>query len=237
MKAIVLCGGLGKRLGAITLNTPKPMLSVAGRPFIAHVLDKLCVPNIDGIVLAAGFAWEQLQGFVGQRWKTLPVHYSVEPQALGTGGAIALAMRKFDLREALVLNGDTLFDIDLHAFLEHPGMQLATPLSTCIALRAVDDCMRYGRVETDSQGRIRTFGEKGHSGRGLINGGIYRQQRVAIERFGTSPFSFETDYLAVDCSRLAMIGIPSKGYFIDIGVPADLARAEADLSVDSRANP
>ena len=64
MKAIVLCGGLGKRLGELTRHTPKPMLKVAGRPFIAHVLDRLCVSGIEGIVLASGFASHQLKRFV-----------------------------------------------------------------------------------------------------------------------------------------------------------------------------
>lgn len=234
MKAIVLCGGLGTRLGALTRNMPKPMLPVAGRPFIGHVLDRLCVPGIDGIVLAAGFAWKQLHGFVGEYWRTLPVQYCIEPHAMGTGGAIALAMHQLDLPEAIIVNGDTLFDIDLLFFLKHSAQQLRASTLTWMALRAVEDCARYGRVETDSQGYIRSFGEKGRSGPGLINGGIYRQQRTPLERFGTKPFSFETDYLATDCARLQMVGIALTGYFIDIGIPADLLRANTDLSPSTK---
>jgi D-glycero-alpha-D-manno-heptose 1-phosphate guanylyltransferase len=233
MKAIVLCGGLGTRLGVLTRNTPKPMLSVAGRPFIAHVLDRLCIPELEGIVLAAGFAWEHLHSFVGECWRTLPVQYSVELQALGTGGAIALAMNQLNLAEAIVINGDTLFDIDLQSFLQQSAQRADAPSTTWLALRAVDDCTRYGRVETDVHGRVQSFGEKGHSGAGWINGGIYRLRRAELDRFGAIPFSLESDYLAVDCSRQLMFGIQSAGYFIDIGLPADLARAEADLSVAS----
>ena len=61
MKAIVLCGGLGTRLGLLTKDMPKPLLTVAGRPFIAHVLDRLTQADISGLVLAAGFQWAKLR--------------------------------------------------------------------------------------------------------------------------------------------------------------------------------
>ena len=61
MKAVVLCGGLGTRLGLLTKDMPKPLLNVAGRPFIAHVLDRIVHPEITGLVLAAGFQWTKLR--------------------------------------------------------------------------------------------------------------------------------------------------------------------------------
>ena len=96
MKAIVLCGGLGKRLGELTRHTPKPMVKVAGRPFIAHVLDRLCVSGIEGIVLASGFASHKLNCFAGNSWAEVPIQYSVESNPLGTGGAILLAMQSVE---------------------------------------------------------------------------------------------------------------------------------------------
>ena len=95
MRAIVLCGGLGTRLGALVRNTPKPLIDVAGRPFLAHVLDKLCVLDIDGFVLATGFHAEQVSDVIKTSWQGRSVQYSKEEQALGTGGAISLAMENF----------------------------------------------------------------------------------------------------------------------------------------------
>jgi D-glycero-alpha-D-manno-heptose 1-phosphate guanylyltransferase len=226
MKAVILCGGLGTRLGELTRNTPKPMLEVAGRPFIAHILDHLCTAPIDGIVLAAGFAWESLRNFVGKQWKGVPVTYSVETEALGTGGALLLALHNENLAEALVVNGDTLFSLNLLEFLQHSSPRYAT----CIALRHVDDCSRYGRVTTGMDGTILNFGEKGFNGQGLINGGIYVQRRDVLECFGDRAFSFESDYLSCSFQTMPMLGIPNDAYFIDIGISADLQRAQKELA-------
>jgi D-glycero-alpha-D-manno-heptose 1-phosphate guanylyltransferase len=240
MKAIVLCGGLGTRLGELTRQTPKPMLEVAGRPFISHVLDRLAavgtapgrssVDGVDAVVLAAGFAAPALQTFVGSHWRGLPVQFSLEDQPLGTGGAIALAMNRLALEQALVLNGDTLFDIDLLSFLKQPQRFPNASVATFMAMRQVEDCSRFGRVECDASGRVLRFGEKGNAGPGWINGGIYLQQRSALARFRDSPFSFETDYLAADCTFFSMQGVQQSGYFIDIGVPDDLQRAQTELA-------
>jgi D-glycero-alpha-D-manno-heptose 1-phosphate guanylyltransferase len=227
MKAVVLCGGLGTRLGELTRNTPKPMLHVAGRPFIAHVLDHICTAGVDEIVLAAGFAWQPLHSFVGNQWAGRAVRYSVEEHPLGTGGAVLKAMRVAQIDQALVLNGDTLFRLDIDAFLTKAPHDVATT----IALRTVADCSRFGRVELDADERINSFGEKGHAGAGLINAGIYLQHRCALETFGDSPFSFESDYLAARFATAPIAGLVFDDYFIDIGVPADLERAQRELAL------
>lgn len=226
MKVIVLCGGLGTRLGALTQQTPKPMLEVAGRPFLAYVLDHLVVEGVSGIVLAVGFQWQKIQAFVGEQWHGLPVEYSVESSALGTGGAILQSMDHFQLEEALVVNGDTLFSIDIGTFLQ--GAK-ARAVSTYIALRVVEDCSRYGRVVIDVTGKVTAFGEKGYVGSGLINGGICLQKRLPLKQLNMEAFSFESDYLSAYCTNESMAGIPFNSYFIDIGVPQDLARAQIDF--------
>lgn len=227
MKAIVLCGGLGTRLGALTRNTPKPLIDVAGRPFLAHVLDKLCIPEVDGFILATGFHSEQVSDVMGTAWQGRAVHYSVENKPLGTGGAVRLAMQNFDVDMALVVNGDTLFDCDLHAMVE--GFD-SSPWATRMALRHVEDGARYGRVQLASDTRVIGFGEKGHAGEGLINAGIYVQRRAPLASYGADPFSFETDYLARLAPEWPVQGLVAEGYFIDMGIPEDLARARQDLS-------
>ena len=225
MKAIVLCGGLGTRLGELTRSTPKPMLPVAGRPFIAHVLDQLGSVPIDGIILAAGFASEALRDYVGESWGSLPVTYSIESRPLGTGGALRLAMSTGDTERALVLNGDTLFKMDLGGFLARAD----ATAETCLALREVPDCARYGRVVLDAEGGVTAFGEKGHVGPGLINAGVYIQQRRALDDFGDVHFSFESDYLSARCEVARFSGYVDNAYFIDIGIPVDLERAQLEL--------
>ncbi|CAN1563416.1 GCD1 Nucleoside-diphosphate-sugar pyrophosphorylase involved in lipopolysaccharide biosynthesis/translation initiation factor 2B, gamma/epsilon subunits (eIF-2Bgamma/eIF-2Bepsilon) [Burkholderiaceae bacterium] len=226
MKAIILCGGLGTRLGALTFNTPKPLLDVAGRPFLAHVLDKLCIPEIDGFILATGFQAEQVSDAIKATWKGRPVNYSQEKQALGTGGAVYLAMESFNLDHALVVNGDTLFDCDVRTMVD--GFD-TSPWATRMALRLVNDCSRYGRVQVAEDTRVIGFGEKGHTAGGLINAGLYVQRRAPLISFGAVPFSFEVDYLAKLDPNWPIQGLVREGYFIDMGVPEDLARARLDL--------
>jgi len=227
--AIVLCGGLGTRLGELTRDTPKPMMMVGERPFLAYVLDSLCTPDVESIVLAVGFRWQVIVDFVGDHWRGWPVRYSVEDTPLGTGGAVRLAMQRHGLQEALVLNGDTLFRIDLGDFLRTP---LPDDCSTRIALGRVEDVRRYGRVVLDNQRRVTAFGEKDLSGPGLINGGIYLQRFAPLAGFGEQPFSFETDYLARQTGAQSMEGMPFDAYFIDIGVPEGLERAGRELIGD-----
>jgi D-glycero-alpha-D-manno-heptose 1-phosphate guanylyltransferase len=226
MKAVVLCGGLGTRLGALTRHMPKPLIDVAGRPFLAHVLDKLSIPEIDGFVLATGFHAKQVSDAINTTWQGRAVHYSEERQPLGTGGAVRLAMENFNLDHALVVNGDTLFDCDIRTMVD--GFE-ASPWATRIALRLVNDCSRFGRVELAEDTRVIGFGEKGHTTGGLINAGLYVQRLAPLISFGTVPFSFEVDYLAKLDPNWPIQGLVKDGYFIDMGVPEDLARARQDL--------
>jgi D-glycero-alpha-D-manno-heptose 1-phosphate guanylyltransferase len=94
----------------------------------------------------------------------------------------------------------------------------------------VPDCRRYGRVVLDSGNRVTSFGEKGFSGPGLINAGVYIQKRSVLEEFRDAPFSLETDYLSVRFNQARFAGYVQNAYFIDIGVPEDLDRARRELT-------
>lgn len=226
MKAVVLCGGLGTRLGDLTRTTPKPLMPVGGRPFLALVLDKLCVPEVDGLILATGFQAEQVAEAIGTHWQGRNVWYSVEPEARGTGGALRLAMQAYAQELVVVANGDTLFDCDLSALVA--GFETSTWV-TRMALRAVDNCARYGRVQLGEDQAVIGFGEKGYNGAGLINAGVYLQRWTPLAAFGDSPFSFEVDYLARAPKACPIQGIPFDGYFIDIGIPEDLENARREF--------
>lgn len=226
MKAVILCGGLGTRLGSLTKETPKPLLEVAGKPFIAHVMNRLTRAGVDGLVLAAGFQWGKLKAFIGDRWDGIPVQYSIESHPLGTGGAIKAAMAGAHLSEALVINGDTLFDIDIPCFL---GFAKEKDAEICIALRKVGDCSRYGRIAVAADGELIRFGEKDFKGAGLINGGVYYLRSRALNEITFETFSFETDLLTTRLLGQSVYGLPFDGYFIDIGIPADLQRAQLEL--------
>lgn len=231
IKLIVLSGGLGTRLGPLTRETPKPMLQVAGRPFLAHVLDRIQLPELSGIVLAVGFQWQKISSYVGHHWNGIPIQYAVEKLPLGTGGAIKNAMDMVDGDEALIVNGDTLFDIDLPSFIRFARAKNA---HVCIALRKVEDCSRYGRVTVGPNGEMLTFGEKGYKDAGLINGGIYYLRSHCLDGIKAESFSFESDFLSLQQPGHSIYGMPFDDYFIDIGIPSDLQRAELELRAMER---
>jgi len=222
-EAIVLVGGLGTRLRSEVGALPKPLAPVAGRPFLAYLLDQLASAGIRRAILATGYGSAQVEAAIGRRWQDMAVDYSLEDSPLGTGGAIALAARSLHGPEAHVMNGDTFLRFDF-AGLERSVRDTGAALG--MALARVDEVARYGAVEV-AQGRVQRFREKGGTGAGLINAGSYF---LTAEAFAACPpvpvFSFEEKVLhpLADAGRVA--AYVETGDFIDIGVPDDYRLAQ-----------
>jgi D-glycero-alpha-D-manno-heptose 1-phosphate guanylyltransferase len=221
-KAVVLCGGLGTRLGELTRETPKPLLEVAGRPFLDHVLQPLAASGVEDVTLAASFHWQKIAAVYGDAWQGLRLRYSVESEPAGTGGAIRQAMREAAAQEALVLNGDTLLRMDFAALV---GLHAGRHAQVTVAVRRVPDVSRYGAVKTAPDGRITHFGEKQGAGEGLINAGVYVVRAEVFDGIAAERFSFEHDVLAPGAQSLRLYAMQTDGLFIDIGTPEDLVRA------------
>jgi D-glycero-alpha-D-manno-heptose 1-phosphate guanylyltransferase len=227
MKAIVLAGGLGTRLRGRIVDLPKPMAPVAGRPFLEYVLDRLVLAGIDSITLSVGYRAEVIQEHFKDSYKGVPVQYTFEPEPLGTGGALALAVHGMDTEEPmLALNGDTLLRLNLHKLIRWYAQ---APEALAMVLRQVPDAGRYGAIKLDS-GRVIGFEERGLPAPGLINGGVYIMQPRLFEDLGLSGrFSFEVDVLQKHCVHLRPRAYITDAYFIDIGIPEDLDRAGLEL--------
>jgi len=226
MKAIVLSGGLGTRLGVLTRDCPKPILEVAGRPFLAYILDQLLLAKVDQIILSVGFNWEKIKDLIGDDWQGCPVNYSIETQPLGTGGAIQKAMREFKISEALVLNGDSFLKFDLtelYSFYQERSADIV------LALKRVKNTARFGRVILDVDCRVLSFFEKQEGNSGLINTGIYYINSSIFSSNEIEKFSFENDFLSPSTASIKMYGLETKAYFIDMGIPEDLDRAQLEF--------
>jgi D-glycero-alpha-D-manno-heptose 1-phosphate guanylyltransferase len=227
--AILLAGGLGTRLSAVSGGLPKPLVDVAGRPFIEHVLDMVVDAGSMRMVMAVSYRWELLRDYFGNTYRGLDIDWSVENSPLGTGGAIRLAFETFGLDRAFVLNADTLFRVDLK---ELERLHIVSDSVVTMALRVVKDANRFGVVELDAEQRVVEFHEKGRHGPGLVNGGIYVIERSVLDLQNLpAVFSFERDVLEAKLACLRPLGVPSEGYFIDIGIPEDLERARRELQV------
>ena len=226
MKAIVLAGGLGTRLRERVPELPKPMAPVAGHPFLEYVLDRLVAGGVREIILSIGYRADVIMAHFGHAYRDAVVSYAVETEPLGTGGAIAHALRGKGNDPVLVLNGDTLLNIDYGELIR---WYARAPTQVAMVLREVPDVARYGSVLMSGE-RVSGFVEKGKSGPGLINAGVYVVQPGVFETFGLSgKFSFEADFLQRHCDVISPRAFLTDAYFIDIGVPEDYDRAQREL--------
>ena len=227
MKAIVLAGGLGTRLSGITGDIPKPMANVGARPFLEFLLDYLVEQGIEQAVLAVSHKWEVIREHFGDAYRGMSLNYSVEDEPLGTGGAIRQALEIIPDDEIIVLNGDTLFHVDLEAL---AGTHYRGKAPLTIALKQVADCGRFGRVKVSDNGVITEFQEKSTNDSGWINGGIYMLNRHLLVDFPMPvKFSFEQDLVEPNIRRIRPVAFQSNAYFIDMGVPEDYERAQSEI--------
>lgn len=223
-----MAGGFGTRLQDVVKDLPKPMAPVNGRPFLTYILDYLIDFHYTRVILSVGYLHEKIEDYFGNRYKSLEIDYAVETEPLGTGGGILFAISKCVTENVLVINGDTMFKVDLDAF-EHFHKGKGSLLS--IVLREVDDVSRYGSVVIGDNNLIVLFSEKESSeGSGLINGGVYLINRKLFDKYPQpKKFSFEKDLMTQYYTKELFFGMPSSGYFIDIGIPKDYVRAQQEL--------
>jgi NDP-sugar pyrophosphorylase family protein len=226
-QACVLVGGKGTRLGALTRDAPKPLMSIGDDAvFLDIVIGQLARHGFTDIVLLAGHLGDAVRGrYHHRRVGAADIRVVVEPEPRGTAGAL-LSAREAIAPHFLLLNGDSFFDIDLRAF------AAATTAGDCealLALRHVDDGARYGSVVMQGD-RIVWFAEKSTAaGSALISGGIYRLSADILDRIHALPCSIETDVFPLLTEERRLHGKVCDGYFIDIGLPESLRQARQDL--------
>ncbi len=227
MEAIILVGGQGTRLKSVVSDVPKPMAPIRETPFLQYVLDDLAAQGVTRVILSTGYRHEVVEAYFGTSYQSLNVAYSVEETPLGTGGAIRKALQQVTQPDVLVLNGDTLFRVNLSAMNEFHRTHRA---DLTLALKTMSDCSRYGRVETEDH-RVTQFKEKMVGQPGSINGGVYLLNESVFPVLEQLPekFSFEKDFLEAHYRSLRVLAYLSDAYFIDIGIPEDFARAQREL--------
>jgi mannose-1-phosphate guanylyltransferase len=229
MQALVLAGGEGTRLRPLTYTTPKPVMPLAGRPFLSFMLDWAQSHGVDEAILSCGFMSDEVKLVLGDIYDGMRLRYVVEEEALGTAGPVRLAYDQDLLEDRLfVLNGDVLTDIDLTAELERHER---TGARATLALYGVEDTSSYGVVPTNEAGEVEAFIEKG-GGRAptnRINAGAYVIERDVVESIppGRS-VSFELDIFPALVGR-GLYGYDAAGYWIDIGTPERYLEATWDL--------
>jgi D-glycero-alpha-D-manno-heptose 1-phosphate guanylyltransferase len=226
LKAIMLVGGLGTRLRSVVPSTPKVLASIGEKSFLELLVRRLRSQGIRNLVMCTGYLADQIESRFGDgRAWDVSIEYSKEEKPLGTAGAVKLAKRYLEnIPEFFVLNGDSFLEVDfqsLMAYHRRHDHAIAT-----MAVLQVENASRYGTVHMDASGRIKGFAEKtGSETPGVVNGGIYVFNHSVFQHIPEGLASLERDVFP----RLLDQGVYAQeqhGMFIDIGTPADYARAQ-----------
>jgi D-glycero-D-manno-heptose 1,7-bisphosphate phosphatase len=225
--ALILAGGLGTRLGSLTAEIPKPLLDVGGVAFIDHVQWNLARHGVERAVVSVGYLAEVFEThFATTRVPGIEVTLVVEDEPLGTGGAMALAAQEVTGDEVLVLNGDTLFDLN---YLDLAVLRRSEDVPVAVALRAVPDAARYGAVELAGS-RIARFAEKTAAGAGLVSGGVYAASVGFLRGLPLEPHSFERAVMPTLAADGRLAGREYAGWFVDIGTPESIESARDEIA-------
>lgn len=225
--ALILAGGLGTRLKHLIPELPKPMAPVAHKPFLYHILKHLQCQGIKEVYLSVGYKSEKIQNYFHEHFHNIQLHYIHEDEPLGTGGAIAHALKQIPSNNVLVMNGDTFLNINLSEFIKAHNNENIT-----LALKKVFQSNRYGFVELNNH-YITQFSEKSEKNRdGYINAGVYliNTSFFLSHMPSTKVFSFEKDFLEIIFLQHKIKTHITNNYFIDIGIPEDYQRAQTDFS-------
>ncbi len=232
MQAIVLVGGEGTRLRPLTSSTPKPALTLVDRPFLAYMIEWLAGHGVEEVVLACGFLPDVLrEALAGEEERSgARIRYVVEPEPLGTAGAIRFAADQLgdELEDRfLALNGDVLTDLDLSALLRAHEERSAR---ATIALHPVEDSSAFGLVHSGPEGEVLAFLEKtGEAAPGEVNAGMYALERSVLDLIPPGEnVSIERDVFP----RLVgdgLHGLLLDGYWVDIGTPERYLQASWDI--------
>ncbi len=222
MEAIILAGGFGTRLKPCVDNLPKPLAPIGDKPFLFYLLDYLYTNGIYKVIISTGYMAEKITEAVGNSYRGMVIEYSHEDSPLGTGGGIKKALGLCSNDFAVVINGDTFFDVNLF---EMRKVHESLGFSLTLAARETENAYRSGCIQSEN-GKLTGFIEKGIEAAGKINGGIYFINKNALDNITEEKFSFEKDVLESGKHEIGVF--ESDGYFIDIGIPESFALANAE---------
>lgn len=227
---VLLAGGFGTRLRSVVQDEPKVLAPVKNRPFLEHLILDLYTQGARWLVLSLHHQADRIISFCESSRSRFPadlkIEWSVEPEPLGTGGAIQYihhSVTSLKNRPHLaVWNADT-FLTQGYSTLEKEFSK--RPFEALVGVVQVPDISRYGRVSMDEDGVIVGFEEKQPEKHpGWIYAGVSCVSMEALQRVGKQAFSLEKDFFPGAVDRKQAFAFKVDSYFIDIGIPEDYAR-------------
>ncbi len=243
MKAVIMAGGEGSRLRPLTCNRPKPMVPIANKPVMEHIIELLKKYGIRDIAVTLQYMPEKIKDFFGDGSEFgVNLKYFTEDVPLGTAGSVKNAEEFLD-ETFIVISGDALTDINLQEALEFhkKNSSIAT-----LVLKKVECPIEYGVVVTAADGKIRRFLEKPSWGEvfsDTVNTGIYVLSPEVLNYFEKGVvFDFSKDLFPILLKKEEpMYGFVTQDYWCDIGdldayvgVHADILDKRVNVSIAAR---
>ena len=235
--AIILAGGLGKRLRSVVNDRPKPMALIQGKPFLDYQMRYWQAQDIDSFILSVGYKHDMITDYFGNEFNGSSIQYAIEETPRGTGGGLMIALENLNSNEEfLLLNGDTYFTVDLNSLRNYADANTA---DFTFAVFKTTDNDRYMRMNVAADGQVLELKQSAASSVNLASGGVYwvrdKAMFASFKDLQMSLISFEEQMLPSLMS--AKKRIFAKAYattFIDIGVPVDYLRAGMVLTQPSK---
>jgi len=231
MKAILLAGGKGTRLKAVTGELPKPLVPLLGRPLAEHILRLLKKHGFTQVCAALQYRPEDVMAALGDgSGLGIRLEYRIENRELGTAGAVKHCADFIGNEDVLIISGDAACDLDLTMLWEKHRERGA---AVTLALTRDAQPLRFGLAVTDESGAIRSFVEKPDWSRvvsDLVNTGIYILSPRALAAIPTDrEFDFARDLfpLLLQQGEL-LLGVTVPGYWCDVGTPLSYYRCCVD---------
>ena len=213
---VILCGGKGTRLHPVVSDRPKGLARFGNKPFLDILIEYVISQGFRRIILCVGYMKEHIIDYYKHR-DDISISFSEEYEPFGTGGAVKNAKSLIQSRTFLVMNGDSICQVDLHDFYQF-HINEGVLLSMVLARKT--ECQDYGSVLLNNKSEIISFTEKrANTNQCLINAGVYcMQQDVFACMPGASKFSLENDFFPTLTGE-QMKGFIINGALIDIGTP------------------
>ncbi|MGM0606581.1 MAG: bifunctional sugar-1-phosphate nucleotidylyltransferase/acetyltransferase [Halobacteriota archaeon] len=225
MQTIVLAAGAGTRMRPLTAERPKPILPVAGKPLVAHTIDRAIAAGASRIVLVVGYESDAVRSYFGTSYDGVPIEYAVQPEQRGTADAVRVAAPALQAAPFVVLNGDALYDVRSLRSLYENG--------PAVGSYRVENPSDYGVLQTEGDRVVGVIEKPADPPSDLINAGAYvfpadARDRLDVDVSERGELEL-TDVLQAVCDSTSVSAVPFDRW-LDVGRPWELLAANEWLA-------
>lgn len=224
-KVVLMVGGLGSRLSALTQERPKPLLKVGNKPILETIINNFSKYGFRNIILCVNYKSEMIKDYFGDGSNfNVDIEYIDEDKRMGTAGALSLLKQTLN-EPFFVMNGDLLTNVNFEHMLDYHCSQSA---KATMAVRSYDFQVPYGVVKLDNNNIVAIEEKPVHNF--FVSAGIYIVDSTALSYIPENTFyDMPTLFDALIASKQKAISFPIREYWLDIGRMSDFEKANAEF--------